>query len=201
MIYLSFDVGITHLAYCKGNNAIIIQWEVVNLLQFTCCYHSCDTLAIYNTNNKYYCDKHKITSRKLNANNVSINDIKYNLVKFLTDNEMIADIIIIENQPSLKNPKIKSIAETIYCYYLIKKINYLPIEIHYFNPSRKINGTTYKDRKKNSITKCLELLKSFDNANLLVNTFISHKKKDDLSDCFLQMIIFITNNHYIINNN
>ena len=44
-----------------------------------------------------------------------IDQLKYNLWKRLNQNKdlIYVDEVIIENQPSLKNPKIKSIAETI----------------------------------------------------------------------------------------
>ena len=50
-------------------------------------------------------------------------DIKLNLINSL-DKKQFQDIdyVLIENQPSLKNPKMKSIAETLYSWFLIRGI-------------------------------------------------------------------------------
>ena len=51
----------------------------------------------------------------------------------------------------------------------------------------------YKTRKKQGITKCLEILTTDYRFNNQIAYFNEHKKKDDLSDAFLQGLWFITN--------
>ena len=51
----------------------------------------------------------------------------------------------------------------------------------------------YSDRKKLGISKCLEILTNDFRFNEHVNYFNTHKKKDDLSDAFLQGLWFINN--------
>ena len=77
-------------------------------------------------------------------------------------------------------------------YHFISKGNH---NIIYWNPINKLkrfNGKekkTYTQRKKDSvmITKFL-LVEYFSNFE---NYFNSHKKKDDLADCFLQLIDYL----------
>ena len=53
--------------------------------------------------------------------------------------------------------------------------------------------TKYSDRKKLGITKCLEIITTDFRFNEHIEYFNGHKKKDDLSDSFLQGIWFINN--------
>ena len=53
--------------------------------------------------------------------------------------------------------------------------------------------TTYSDRKKLGIEKCLGIITSNAGFNEHIEYFNKHKKKDDLSDSFLQGIWFINN--------
>ena len=51
--------------------------------------------------------------------------------------------------------------------------------------------TKYSERKKIGISKCLETISSDFRFNEHLQYFNSHKKKDDLSDSFLQGLWFI----------
>jgi len=55
----------------------------------------------------------------------------------------------------------------------------------------KPEKTKYSDRKKMGISKCLEIITNDFRFNEHVNYFSKHKKKDDLSDSFLQGLWFI----------
>ena len=52
---------------------------------------------------------------------------------------------------------------------------------------------TYNLRKKQGITKCLELITNDHKYNHMLEYFNGHSKKDDLADSFLQGIWFINN--------
>ena len=77
---------------------------------------------------------------------VDIDKLKYNLWILLDQiiELLKVDEVIIENQPSLKNPKMKSIAETLYNYFLCRgiidtKITMSPItNVKYISPSNKL---------------------------------------------------------------
>jgi len=69
--------------------------------------------------------------------------------------------------------------------------------IEFVSASNKLKGcniqskTKYSERKKIGIQKCLETIISNNSFSNQIEYFNSHKKKDDLSDSFLQGIWFI----------
>ena len=109
----------------------------------------------------------------------------------------------------MKNPKMKSVADTLYSWFLIrgivdKKINNLK-KVLYLSPSNKlkindkdlnkeinqINDKTkkYKFTKETAVIYTKKILKNDKWYDFLDN----NKKKDDLCDCFLQGIYFLNN--------
>ena len=101
MKLLSWDVGIYNLSYCiLDENKKIIDWNIINLVD-------------------------ENVNKKNKAGLFENIPVKLNSIPLLLD----VDIVIIENQPSLKNPQMKSIQMIIYSYFLIygkvihKKIN------------------------------------------------------------------------------
>jgi hypothetical protein len=58
---------------------------------------------------------------------------------------------------------------------------------------KDIKKTNYSDRKKLGISKCLEIITNDFRFNEHIEYFNKHKKKDDLSDSFLQGLWFINN--------
>jgi hypothetical protein len=110
------------------------------------------------------------------------------------------DEIIIENQPALKNPKMKSIQMFVYSYFFIRSRipNAYPNlkKILFFSAFTKFDSIfentkpkeldNYKDRKKQAIFLTKKLID--DNWN----DFLSkNPKKDDLADSFIQGLTFI----------
>lgn len=90
--------------------------------------------------------------------------------------------------------KMRSLSYMIMQYFLVKNKN---INVKMISPSFKLKDlepekTDYSTRKKNSIKHCIFYLKknNFDN---WINFIEKNKKKDDLSDCFLQGIYAIDN--------
>ena len=86
---------------------------------------------------KCYCNSHakskykKISSqyklndvKKKSVASISIDELRIKLVKSLEEkpNLLSANLVLVENQPTLKNPKMKAISSTIYDYYLIRGI-------------------------------------------------------------------------------
>lgn len=96
MKVLSWDVGIYNLSYCileknKENNEIkIIDWDIVNLVDNEEMKKN-RTLLFENIPRKLY-EKPQLLN---------------------------VDLVVIENQPSLKNPQMKSIQMILYSYFLI----------------------------------------------------------------------------------
>jgi len=96
MRILSWDVGIINLGYCiietnnDNNEHKIIYWGIINLID-------------------------NDTMRK------NRNLIFENIPKKLHENPFLLDVdkVVIENQPSLKNPQMKSIQMIVYSYFLM----------------------------------------------------------------------------------
>ena len=113
--------------------------------------------------------------------------------------------IIIENQPVLKNPTMKTIQILLYGYFVINGILTDKIDnMHFFSASKKLEAYDDKDNKiidtlshlssgyqinkKASILYTIEMIK---NDIKWFKFFNSHIKKDDLADAYL------TNCYYI----
>ena len=156
------------------------------------------------------------------------------------------DVVVIENQPSLKNPQMKSIQMILYSYFLIlgkivgnsyvdKNLSYIdkidfcsasnklkiydgPAIILEEKPKRKNKNTDvpnvsnvsidtviisepienkkktvkYADKKRLAIEHAKYFLKD---SPEYVDFFNNHKKKDDLSDSFLQGLYYLSKNY------
>jgi hypothetical protein len=186
---LSFDIGIKNLAYCimyknEDKTISIKKWEVIQLLT----------------------DDEK-------CKNFSLNEITKRLYTRLNSelDEYAITEVLLENQPCMKNPMMKSIQMIIYGYFqyqsillertikniaLVSASNKLKVgknfnEINNSENIVKIKSKYTRNKKlaieytnwilKNRVTKYDELNKFFND----------HKKKDDLADAFLQGLYYI----------
>ena len=194
---LSFDIGIKNLGYCilykdlsinNEKNLIIHKWGIINILE----------------------DNEK-------CKDISLDEIATRMYKRLQDEFLEENIteVLLENQPVLKNPVMKSIQILIMGFFkyesiilgreikLIKLINAsnklkLGKKLIQFNESEDILKikTKYNRNKKLAILYTnyfleKELYSDYNKYNTLFN---EHKKKDDLSDAFLQGLYYIKNN-------
>ena len=130
--------------------------------------------------------------------------------------EDIIDHVIIENQISPIANRMKTIQGMLVQYFIMSDIQVENIE--FISAANKLkeydvkdkdtkekskekdkdkpkmkNTTTYSERKKLGISRCLEMLHSEYYFNNMLEYFNKHKKQDDLSDSFLQGIWFIKN--------
>ena len=107
------------------------------------------------------------------------------------------DYVIIENQIGPLAIRMKTIQGMIVQYFIMSNLNVEHIEfISAYNKLKDCDlkdKEKYSDRKKIGIAKCLEILTLDFRFNEHINYFNSHKKKDDLSDSFLQGLWFINN--------
>lgn len=107
------------------------------------------------------------------------------------------DYVIIENQIGPLAIRMKTIQGMIVQYFIMSNLNVKHIE--FISASNKLKDCDikdkckYSDRKKIGISKCLELITTDFRFSEHVDYFNKHKKKDDLSDSFLQGIWFINN--------
>jgi len=163
MLYLSIDVGIKNLAFIIYDSDVnnIIEWDIIEL-----------------------CNK------DVNCNKVNLIDIGIVMCNRFMEifNNYKFDIIIIENQIGRNAIRMKSVQSMITMYF----INNGYKNIYYWNASNKLKyyglpcKTTYSERKKFSIEITKEQInEKYPTYN---DFFFKHKKKDDLADCFLQLI-------------
>ena len=188
----------------------------------------CKNLTLFRFNSCGYCKVHAKSEYKkyensfklkpFNKKSVKSMDLDILRLKLIREldkrkNLLDADIVVIENQPTLKNPRMKAISSTVYDYYLIrgiidKDITKSKIEkVKYMCPSNKLKladdgdcqklvklkgdeAKTYKLTKSLGIKYCKEMIK---NMPQWVEKINSYKKQDDLADAFLQGMYFIIN--------
>ena len=140
---------------------------------------------------------------------LALDDIGAEMYSQLYSKKSLLDVdeIVIENQPVLKNPTMKSIQMILYSYFLLMKslsqqdnINY---NINLFNARKKLaiyDGpkvdvssikNAYNKRKYQSVQYTKYFIEKYNNN--WNNMFNTHKKQDDLADCFLQGLTYYYN--------
>ena len=180
----------------------------------------------YKYKNNFYCNTHakseykkivnsyklkKITKKSVGSMTIDVLRIK--LIQELEKRTNLLDVetVLIENQPTLRNPKMKAISSTIYDYYLIRGIfdkdrtkSNIKL-VKYMSPSNKLKlaeegdtqkliklkgdqAKTYKLTKSLGIKYCRKMIEKYDNWKTY---FEGIKKKDDLADCFLQGMYYL----------
>ena len=146
-------------------------------------------------NNIYF---QPIVSKK--AADVDLFNIGANIkTKFnhLFESEETIDYVIIENQIGPIATRMKTIQGMIVQYFIMANLSVDCIE--FISASNKLKDcdskdkTTYSDRKKLGISTCLGIITDKPNFSEHLEYFNKHKKKDDLSDSFLQGMWFIKN--------
>jgi len=228
--------------YCKVHSKKV-DTKILNFEEYyknndnknlKCCYNnndkSCDKISYLYLDDKYYCRCHakqlykkyikdlemKIIKIK-KSTTLNFDTIKYDLMLELDKRNHLlqADYVVIENQPSFKNPRMKSIASTLYDYYLLRGIIDKHITksnikyVKFMSPSNKLklanendiktlvkikntnDAKSYKMTKALGIKYCLEMISHLPT---WVDHFNNHKKKDDLADSFLQGVYYYTKN-------
>lgn len=200
-----------------------------------CCFegkNKCTKTSKYQYNDKFYCNVHAKSEYKKLSNSyaikpftkkavrdINLDELRLKLLRTLDDKPLLltAHQVLIENQPTLKNPRMKAISSTIYDYYLLrgiidKEITKSNVDlVKYMCPSNKLkladDGDTQKlvklkgdDAKSYKLTKALGIkyCSSMISTNEAtkekwVDHFNSFKKKDDMADSFLQGIYYIYN--------
>ena len=216
MKILSFDVGIKNLSFCLLNESAIEEWGILNICTDDVCEHCnaktgirCDKSAKFVCNNFQVCPAHKklkqysdkkfkkVTKKKnpmLDQGKciVSTLDTKHNFLD--------VDLVVIENQPALKNPTMKSIQMMIYSYFLINGVcspDSKITNIEMINARNKLKAykgpavlciiqDKYKRTKFLGIEYCKYMIQESNQEDIWVNLFKTSKKKDDLADAYLQ---------------
>jgi hypothetical protein len=242
MKILSWDIGIINLSYCfleKIDDKIIIkEWDIINLeedVEVVICYgkckngNNCSSKGIFLSKDKKigYCRTHLKTVenpddykeiKKKKKKKEDLINISSKLIIELNNrfnNTLELDNVLLENQPSLKNPTMKSIQMIIYTYFLINGYTVEPQYIKHIqmiSPMQKnkycdayckkndniIKPTTkssYNNSKKLAILVTQDILERdnvVDDSNNYLEFFKKCKKKDDLADSYLQGVKYLS---------
>ena len=175
---------------------------------------------------KGYCKKHSAVNpdvelltlgRKLRAQHISLTKLGIALYQELDARpELLAnlDVVLLENQPVLKNPTMKSMQMFLYSYFLMKGIIQRPeaplSDIKCYMASNKtkllvklpdaeqerIKGElegvkeSYQINKKTSVA-IVRYLLTQNTSSKWSDFFESHNKKDDLADALLMTIHYL----------
>jgi len=225
MKYLSFDIGIKNLSYClvDDKELTIEDWGIINISVDEICEHQmkhrkCDNSAkkIILENNKKICSSHtklkeykdfKMKNIPKKKNELLL--IGRNMVEILDkkNNFLDVDVVLLENQPALKNPTMKSIQMILYSYFLINGVtnDLSSIEnMEMINARNKLKAykgpeikCDIKDKYKRTKFLGVEYCKIMIHENNKIDEkyrelFEGSKKKDDLADAYLQGIYYIT---------
>lgn len=197
---LSWDIGIYNLSYCLlkkkdrdlSNNELIEDNSGNDIYKFS-------DYEIHDWGIINIADKMNIKKRKMEVFS-RIPDILDRYKDFLE-----AEYVLIENQPCMRNPTMKSIQIIIYSYFIIKGLKNEESNIkkvEFISPTNKLKvydgpklefkvKSKYTIRKKSAIIHSRYFLK--DNQKRL-DFFNSNKKNDDLADSFLQGLYYIKKN-------
>jgi hypothetical protein len=225
----AFDIGIANMSLCimelENDKAKILKWNIINIVSDNnkCCKRlkngtRCNKIAHFREGNnieKNYCSSHKTAKCKkikhkeednlyeLGCNLYDILDKDY---KELLEN---CDRILIENQPVLKNPTIKSIQMILFSYFIRKNKNILNT-----NPTNKLRlnekktnsvlkeaKNKYKAKKELSIEYAKKILKKTDIDVSILRYFYNSKKKDDLADSLLYCYFELFGKNCLCENN
>ena len=205
--------------YCKKHKTE----ESIEIKSKKCIYPLCKRNKKYYTDDmmKGYCKIHKdkyegdyILKEKSKRSEFEL--ISEKLVEELDSRPELLDCdnVLIENQPAIKNPKMKSIQMIIYSYFLIRgkvdKINKKINSISFLLASNKLKieldnkellkiniikkyKNKYKQNKELSKDFCNNVLNTFNinNSEYWKTFFKNSKKKDDLADTILMIIYCI----------
>ena len=110
------------------------------------------------------------------------------------DNYGPFDYVIIENQISPIANRMKTVQGMIAYHFIMKNIE---SKIYFISASNKLNCFTddkienYGDRKKASVSISKQILEKCNQFSHYKNYLDKNGKKDDLADCFLQLLYYI----------
>lgn len=180
MSIIAFDIGINNLAYCiTSQDGLITQWEVINLK--------------------------KETEKKLDFNETAKRLMDALHSRFFAEETRFCTVLI-ENQPVMKNPVMKSIQMMIYTFFMMKSQLQSDIEVRLMAASSKLkikckpstndvkdlsSKTKYKQNKLLAVEYARHCLQVKNQDKKWCELFESSKKKDDLSDSYLMIIYYL----------
>ena len=155
-----------------------------------------ELLSLINSYREKNCFENVAASK--NASEIDLVTIGKNIkTKFglLFGDDLVIDHVIIENQISPIANRMKTIQGMVAQYFIMTGTGH---NIEFVSASNKLKAFSkedkekYSDRKKLGVNKTLEIMEKESNYGEKIEFFKAHKKKDDLADCFLQGLWFIS---------
>lgn len=131
------------------------------------------------------------------SNKITLFEIGKNIKKkfdYIFKKDYEIDYLLVENQLGPNALRMSIIQWMVIQYFITSGIIIHNIEI--ISPSNKLQGlqtTSYTDRKKKSVDKCIEYISNNEKNKHYIDFIQLHTKKDDLADCYLQGDWFIKN--------
>lgn len=178
MYIISFDVGIRNLAFIiiqvdnHNKSHEIIEWNVLELCP----------------KNTKACNVDNIIIGKSMMQQLDEIIQKYNF-----------DIVLIENQIGQNAIKMKSVQGMLNMYFVMREYNETHIinynAIHKLKKFLGSKKTTYAERKK--LSKKITRLIIAQHFPSKLELFDKYKKKDDLADCYLQVLDYINKQGHV----
>lgn len=173
---LSFDIGIKNMAVClmDKDTKNILKWDLIDIS----------------------------SDKKNDLNDMSknlINSMDELVINYLDSQNTLT--VLIENQPVMKAPTMKSIQMILYTYFQVLSVHESrDITITLVSAMKKnsfmkskgydVKSKNYKSNKENSIKYVEEYLSSnSDSKNL--DILRSFKKKDDMCDALIQILCIL----------
>lgn len=232
-----FILNDSHLCKLHSKKHMIDETKIIKEQEGKCCFEKklksglvlCGQASSKQIDNKNYCDKHfekakkdyikQVQPKKIpsqNSNHRPIDQLtKHMYTQFDENKEFLeVDEVLIENQPSLINPTMKTISALIYGYFTMRgvvdkdKTKSKISNIRFISPSNKlkINKETTDKTLEKAKTKREEYMMTKDLGKKYCKALIEEDKKhlqfvesvskhDDLCDAFLQgfYYLFINN--------
>lgn len=155
-----------------------------------------ELLSLINSYREKNCFENVAASK--NASEIDLVTIGKNIkTKFglLFGDDLVIDHVIIENQISPIANRMKTIQGMVAQYFIMTGTGH---NIEFVSASNKLKAFSkedkekYSDRKKLGVNKTLEIMDKESNYGEKIEFFKAHKKKDDLADCFLQGLWYIS---------
>ena len=164
----------------------------------------CGKASHYISDTTYYCNKHKKeiidkikkdTSlkkiKKTKCTNSNIQDLSYTMYTKLDEIKELLDIneVFIENQPSLKNPTMKTISSLLFGYFVLRgNIDTKnKVQVKFISPSNKLKADS--DKIEDIIKKITKEDKIYSIIGKLIEKYSDKDKIGDNLDEYTYLII------------